>query len=409
MKILAIETSCDETAIALVEAKGNPLLKNRFASSAGWRIKILKNFVASQIKIHRPFGGVVPNLAKREHLKNLPALLKKIQDSRFKIQDSDLIAVTVGPGLEPALWTGINFAKEIHRQLTTNNSASRRMTTKLIGANHLEGHLYSFLLENKIEMSNVFPAIHLLVSGGHTILIKMDSLVKYKKIGETRDDAAGECFDKVARLLNLPYPGGPEIEKLAKKGNPNAINFPRPMLNQKNYDFSFSGLKTAVLYYLRDKLEAENIFCRRHVESDSYKLPKRTRGKPELTEGNSGRIPEVSEDNLSIAKTAGGKIFLADIAASFQQAAFDVLILKTLRAAEEFNANSIFISGGVASNNSLRNYLKSEIKNQKSKLNVFFPEKNFCTDNAAMIAVAGYIDYIKGKKRRLIAKGNLSL
>ena len=399
MRILAIETSCDETAIALVEAKGNPLLKNRFASSAGWRIKILKNLVASQIEIHRPFGGVVPNLAKREHLKNLPALLKKIQDSRFKIQDSDLIAVTVGPGLEPALWTGINFAKEIHRQLTTDN---KQLTTKLIGANHLEGHLYSFLLEKKNGMSNVFPAIHLLVSGGHTILIKMNSLVKYKKIGETRDDAAGECFDKVARLLNLPYPGGPEIEKLAKKGNPNAINFPRPMLNQKNYDFSFSGLKTAVLYYLRNEFKAASEYFH------SAALRPSGHGFPRSGE---------SEAEAPVSKLAGRangseKIFtrcLPDIAASFQQAAFDVLILKTLRAAEEFNANSIFISGGVASNNSLRNYLKSKIKNQKSKLNVFFPAKNFCTDNAAMIAVAGYINYLRNKKKRLTAKGNLSL
>src|SRR3989344_3133846 len=363
MKILAIETSCDETAIALVEANGNPLLKNRFASSAGWRIKILKNFVASQIKIHRPFGGVVPNLAKREHLKNLPALLSKVNPpAGGQMSNVGLIAVTVGPGLEPALWTGINFAKEIHRQLTTNNSASRRMTTKLIGANHLEGHLYSFLLENKIEMSNVFPAIHLLVSGGHTILIKMDSLVKYKKIGETRDDAAGECFDKVARLLNLPYPGGPEIEKLAKKGNPNAINFPRPMLNQKNYDFSFSGLKTAVLYYLRDK----------NLKPKSYKLK-------------------------------------ANVAASFQKAPFDVLVRKTLRAALEFRAKSIMISGGVAANKTLQKEFINEIKKQKLSFKFHVPSFKFCTDNAAMIAVAGYIDYIKGKKRRLIAKGNLSL
>src|SRR3990167_6057294 len=184
MKILAIETSCDETAIALVEANGNPLLKNRFASSAGWRIKILKNFVASQIKIHRPFGGVVPNLAKREHLKNLPALLSKVNPpAGGQMSNVGLIAVTVGPGLEPALWTGINFAKEIHRQLTTNNSASRRMTTKLIGVNHLEGHLYSFLLNPQFSILNsqsLFPAIALIVSGGHTILIKMDSLVKYK-------------------------------------------------------------------------------------------------------------------------------------------------------------------------------------------------------------------------------------
>ena len=376
MKILAIETSCDETAIALVEAKGNPFLKNLSApsASASWRmwqrrmgrIKNFKNLVASQIEIHRPFGGVVPNLAKREHLKNLPALLLKVNPpAGGQISNVGLIAVTVGPGLEPALWTGINFAKEIHKQLTTNNSASWRMTTKLIGVNHLEGHLYSFLLNPQFSILNsqsLFPAIALIVSGGHTILIKMDSLVKYKKIGETRDDAAGECFDKVARLLNLPYPGGPEIEKLAKKGNPNAINFPRPMLNQKNYDFSFSGLKTAVLYYLRDK----------NLKPKSYKLK-------------------------------------ANVAASFQKAAFDVLVRKTLRAALEFRAKSIMISGGVAANKTLQKEFINEIKKQKLSFKFHVPSFKFCTDNAAMIAVAGYIDYIKGKKRRLIAKGNLSL
>ncbi len=350
MKILAIETSCDETAIALVEVKGG--LKNP-------RFKILKNLVASQIKIHQPFGGVVPNLAKREHLKNLPILLKKFQISNFKFQDIDLIAVTVGPGLEPALWTGINFAKEIYKKFKIQNSKF-----KIIGINHLEGHLYSFLLRQKAVMQNVelriknlFPAIALLVSGGHTILIKMDSLDKYKKLGETRDDAVGEAFDKVARLLGLSYPGGPEIEKLAKFGNPEAINFPRPMLNQKNYDFSFSGLKTAVLYYLRD--------------------------------------------NKNVKKE--------DIAASFQVAAFDVLIKKTLRAAQEYKAKSIMISGGVASNFSLKKNLKLRIKNEELRINLFVPAKKFCADNAVMIAVAGYINYLRKKNRKLIANGNLSI
>jgi N6-L-threonylcarbamoyladenine synthase len=254
MRILSIETSCDETAVALVEAKGG--LKNL-------QFKILKNLVASQIKIHRPFGGVVPNLAKREHAKNLPILFNKLKTKNLKLK-ADLIAVTVGPGLEPCLWTGINFAKELYSKLKTHNSK-----LELIGVSHLEGHLYSFLLSQKtanpksqilnpkqktleFRISNLeFPAISLLVSGGHTILLLMKDLTYYKKLGETRDDAVGECFDKVARLLGLVYPGGPEIEKLAKHGNPDVINFPRPMINQKNYDFSFSGLKTAVLYYLK--------------------------------------------------------------------------------------------------------------------------------------------------------------
>jgi len=283
MIILGVETSCDETGMAIVEATGG--LKNP-------RFKVLKNLVASQIKIHRPFGGVVPNLAKREHLRNLPLLWQRIMNnelrikhgnkktiihnSKFIIPKFDLIAVTVGPGLEPALWTGIEFAKTlIHAEQTRNNADGAQTNTEnfpppsafiprssaygprksaplLVGANHLEGHLYSFLLpkktaEPKLKIRNVlnskfyilnsgrlFPAIALIVSGGHTILLKMDSLSRWKKLGETRDDAAGEAFDKVARLLRLPYPGGPEIEKLAMSGDPAAINFPRPMLNDKN-------------------------------------------------------------------------------------------------------------------------------------------------------------------------------
>lgn len=406
MKILAIETSCDETAIALLEIKGNPLIKIRFASAkkGGWRIKILKNLVASQIKIHQPFGGVVPNLAKREHLKNLPILYKKLMASGY-VLNPDLIAVTVGPGLEPALWTGINFAKELYRIMNNEshhiNSYVRdelriknKIKTKkpiihnskfiipVIGVNHLKGHLYSFLLSQKrvnskskilnskqknLGFKNLnfkFPAIVLLVSGGHTILIKMDSFEKYKKIGETRDDAVGEAFDKVARLLNLSYPGGPEIEKMAKLGNPDAIDFPRPMLSQKNYDFSFSGLKTSILYYLRD--------------------------------------------NKNFKKE--------DVAASFQKAAFDVLIKKTLRAANEFKTKSIFISGGVAANKTLAKEFKKDIKKHLPNSLFIIPNSLFCTDNAAMIAVAGYIDYLKnllagktGKKRRLTANGNLSI
>lgn len=381
MKILAIETSCDETAIALVEASGG--LKNP-------QFKILKNLVASQIKIHRPFGGVVPNLAKREHLKNLPILFNNLKPKTKNLKP-DIIAVTVGPGLEPCLWTGINFARDIYRELTTNN---KRPTTKLISASHLEGHLYSFLLPHIKEAlpyrearkasqwSNIFPAIHLLVSGGHTILLLMKDLTHCKKLGETRDDAVGEAFDKVARLLNLPYPGGPEIEKLAKEGNPKAINFPRPMVGQKNYDFSFSGLKTAVLYYLRDFYENTKTY--------------------ESTKGN-------KNIKKNIEKSFRTFVSKANIAANFQQAAFDVLISKTLRAAKEFNAKSIMISGGVASNFSLKKNLKLRIKNEGLRINLFVPAKKFCADNAAMIAVAGYINYLRKKNRRLIARGNLSI
>ncbi len=352
MEILAIETSCDETAIALVEAKGN---LNKYP--AGWKIEVLENLVASQIAVHRPFGGIVPNLAKREHLKNLPILWRKITNN--KSINPDILAVTVGPGLEPALWTGINFAKELYLKFKTKNSE-----IELIGASHSEGHLYSFLLNSKSRLNSkkLFPAAVLIISGGHTSLLLMKNLTQYGKLGETRDDAVGECFDKVARLLKLPYPGGPEIEKLAKKGGFKAIDFPRPMLNQKNYDFSFSGLKTSVLYYLRDK-------------KSEFKSPK----------------------------------FKADVSASFQEAAFNVLIRKTLRAVKEFKAKSIFVSGGVASNKTLQKRFKSEIKNSNPKINFLVPAGKFCTDNAVMMAMAGYVNHLKKKKRKLVAKGNLPL
>jgi len=350
MKILAIETSCDETAIALVDAKGG-LKKPRF--------KILKNLVASQIKVHQPFGGVVPYLAKRGHLKNLPILFKNIQNPRSKI---DLVAVTVGPGLEPCLWTGINFTKELYKSLKTQNP-----NLKIAGVSHLEGHLYSFLLSQKTVKSKnqtskskrrilKFPAISLLVSGGHTILILMKDLVHFKRLGETRDDAVGESFDKVARLLNLPYPGGPEIEKISKKGDAEAINFPRPMLNQKNYDFSFSGLKTSVLYYLKDH-----------------------------------------------------KAKVADVAASFQKAAFDVLIKKTLKAVDEFKAKTIIVTGGVAANKTLAKMFQKTIKENKIKTDLIIPETKFCTDNAVMIAVSAYLNYLRKKKYKLIADSNINV
>ncbi len=350
MRILAIETSCDETAVALLEASGG--LRNP-------KFKILENLVASQIKIHRPFGGVVPNLAKREHMKNLPILFKQITKN-YKLKTINLIAVTVGPGLEPALWTGINFAKELYGKLKIENSK-----LKILGVSHLDGHLYSFLLPQKkinlkssiFNLKSVFPAISLIISGGHTILLLMKSLKNYKKLGETRDDAVGESFDKVARLLGLPYPGGPEIEKLAKKGNLEAINFPRPMMNQKNHDFSFSGLKTAVLYYLRDNKNAKK----------------------------------------------------EDVAASFQKAAFDVLITKTIRAAKEFKAKSIMVSGGVAANKTLERELAAAIKKQFSKNKPELLVTKFPTDNAVMIGAAGYINFLRKKNYKFEARGNLGL
>lgn len=362
MRILAIETSCDETAIALVRASGG-LRAPRF--------EVLKNLVASQIETHRPYGGVVPNLAKREHQKNLPVILRRLNLNKYGGSTSiDLIAVTVGPGLEPCLWTGIEFAKNLAKEIKK----------PLLGANHMEAHLYSNWLpqgkshpERKRRISRdsssalrrtqndkdiKFPAVALLVSGGHTILLKMDSLVKWKKLGETRDDAAGEAFDKVARLLGLPYPGGPEIEKLAIYGRPTSIDFPRPMINAKNYEFSFSGLKTAVLYYLRDHF------------------------------------------NL-------GTSDVQNIAASFQQAIVDVLVKKTIRAAIQYGSKSVLLSGGVAANRALREQLALGTKRFALRFHVPFFEYN--TDNAAMIAAAAYISHLRKKKLRLTAQPNLNL
>mgnify|MGYP001616199174 CR=1 FL=1 len=360
MNILAIETSCDETAIALVRATGTA--RPQFA--------VLKNAVASQIEAHRPFGGVVPNIAKREHHKWLPIILRKIVGDdesagwRSAFKKIDLIAVTQGPGLEPALWEGIEFAKAL----------AKKYNKPLIGVNHLEGHLYSFLLMEKTEIqssirqpadkfSKLFPAVALIVSGGHTILLRMNDVLAWKKLGETRDDAAGEAFDKVARILGLPYPGGPEIQKISEKGNPAAIAFPRPMLDKKNYDFSFSGLKTAVLYYMRD------------------------------------HAPKANEANK----------LKADVAASFQQAVIDTLVGKTMRAVSEFKAKAVLLSGGVAANQPLRDALGAQARGNRMAFLV--PEFKYNTDNASMIAVAGYMKYLRdgNKKRRITARGNWSV
>ena len=358
MLILAIETSCDETSLALIEASGG-LKKPKFT--------VVKNIIASQIETHRPWGGVVPNLAKREHLINLPVIFRKINlptsqgsgHSAYKLKNLKLISVTIGPGLEPCLWTGIEFAKKLKKEKFPG--------AKIIGVNHLHGHFFSFLLPQKKlknlqthKLTNFFPAIQLIASGGHTILVLMKSLTKWQKLGETRDDAAGEAFDKTARMLDLPYPGGPEIEKLAEEGDPKAINFPRPMLHSPNYDFSFSGLKTAVLYYIRD-LQSKNL----------------------------------DQKNK------------ADIAASFQEAAIRVLAAKTAKAAKEYGTKTIILSGGVAANLTLRKTLRLTAKNLN--INFLSAEKKFQGDNAAMIAVAGYIQLLAKKSNPLKAQGGLSV
>ena len=344
MKILGIETSCDETAMSVIEISGKD------------SIKILSNVISSQVKLHTKYGGVVPSLAAREHVKNIKHVfnlaLKKSNLRRTvlgKLADVDLIAVTRGPGLGPALLVGITFAKTI----------AWLYKKPLVGVNHLEGHIYSNWLKPIRGVSNskfliskqIFPALNLIVSGGHTELVLMKNHGQYKIVGETMDDAVGEAFDKVARLLGLGYPGGPAISKIAEKGNPDKYPLPRPMINSKNYNFSYSGLKTAVLYLLRD------------LKTKNYKL-----------------------------KTSDK----TDIAASFQKAAIDVLIQKTMRAAKEFRVKSILISGGVSANKLLRSKLQKNTA--EAGIKYFQPPLEYTGDNAAMIAIAGHFNSLKNKK-----------
>ncbi len=255
MIILGIETSCDETALCLLEKKGD-------------EYRVLGNIVHSQIELHKEYGGVFPALAKREHLKNLPLLYTKIlEDTGVKADAIDVIAVTEGPGLEPALWTGILFAKEL----------AEKLSVPIIPINHMEGHIVSTLLESS-HISHDFkplrplalPALAVLISGGHTEIIEVEKLGSYKILGKTRDDAIGEAFDKVARMLNLPYPGGPEISHLAalarEKNLPRTLTLPRPMIHSKDLDFSFSGIKTHVLYTLK-KIE-KITFSRKEIMVD---------------------------------------------------------------------------------------------------------------------------------------------
>jgi N6-L-threonylcarbamoyladenine synthase len=328
MIILAIDTSCDDTCIALIKAE-----KSYF--------KILSNIISSQVKIHKKWGGVVPTLAKREHQKNLPSVFKKAL-SKAKNPKVDLIAVTVGPGLEPCLWMGVNFAEDL----------ARKINLKIIPINHIEAHiLASWRRPISENFKDIFPAICLVVSGGHTQLILMREIGKYKILGETRDDAAGECFDKVAKILGLGYPGGPIISKLAKRPKHQTIYLPRPMINQKNYDFSFSGLKTAVLYDFR------------------------------------AQPPKIRTS----------KKYIQEMCSETQQAIIDVLIKKTIRAAREFRVKAVILGGGVAANEELRKQFREIIKKNFPNTKYLTPDPKFCTDNAAMVGVAAYFNWVKGK------------
>lgn len=316
---MGIETSCDDSCVAI--------LKNER--------ELLVNLISSQIDIHTIFGGVVPEIASRKHLEAINPLIEKaLADANLTYEDLDLISVTKGPGLMGSLLVGISAAKAL--SLATN--------TPMIGANHMKGHICANYLANKDLKP---PFVTLVVSGGHTYLIKVKSYNEYKVVGKTRDDAAGESFDKVARKMGLGYPGGPKIDKLAKEGNPYAIDFPRVMLEKDSYDFSFSGLKTAVLNYMNQKAQK------------------------------------------------GEEIIKADVAASFQQAVVDVLVKKSLRLIDETGYDKFALSGGVAANSKLKEEFAKALKDRNVKL--YYPDIKLCTDNAAMIAMAGYLDYKNGE------------
>jgi N6-L-threonylcarbamoyladenine synthase len=333
MIILGIETSCDETAAAVIEVKKDSL-------------KILSNIISSQIELHTQWGGVVPNLAAREHLKNIaPVIDAALREANIVPEKIDLLAATQGPGLIPALLIGTMTAKTL----------SYVWKKPLLGINHIEGHIYSNFLEFGVEKKEAainFPAITLVVSGGHTQLVLMRSHLEYEIIGETVDDAAGEAFDKVARLLNLGYPGGPQISKLAEQFSPEIANrfgflkFPRPMAKSQNFNFSFSGLKTAVLY-----------MTKKHVA-------------------------ELSNPEFVIA-----------LCHEFQQAVIDVLILKTLAAAEKFNAKAVMIAGGVSANKELRRQLEIALRENHSDIIFNSPSARYSVDNAVMIAGAASYRY----------------
>ena len=310
MKVLGIETSCDETGIAIYDGTSNQIISEKLFSQAAK---------------HSDYGGVVPELASRDHVKKLiPLLSETIKESGINVDALDGIAYTAGPGLRGPLLTGAALAQAL----------GLGWGIPCIGVHHMEAHLLINLLEDPAPS---FPFLTLLISGGHCLIIRADDFGEYKVLGQSRDDAVGEAFDKVAKLLDLGYPGGPKIEELATRGDPNAFNFPRPMTKESHLDFSFSGLKTAVLYAFR------------------------------------------SEKNPS-------DTFKADLAASFQEAVADTLFLKSRLAIAQNGLDQLVIGGGVASNKYIRKRLIEGLKGNR----IFFPPINRCTDNGAMVAVTGH-------------------
>jgi N6-L-threonylcarbamoyladenine synthase len=345
MKVLGIETSCDETSVSVVEYKNDG-------------IKVLSNVISSQVKLHAKWGGVVPNLAAREHLKNIVPVLKlALKEASIKPENLDLISVTNGPGLIPALLIGTSSAKTL----------SYVWKKPLIGIHHIEGHIYANFVglssKLKVQSSKIFPALALVVSGGHTQLVLMKDHLKYEIIGQTLDDAAGEAFDKVARILDIGYPGGPAVSKIAanyKSRNKNyGISLPRPMLNRNNFDFSFSGLKTAALYETKKHLAR-----------------------------NASLASASSRSDAGGSSTLFDKKYIIEICHEFQQAAIDVLVSKTIKAARKYNPKTIMLAGGVAANSELRKQLGEAIYKNMPATKYQIPDMEYTGDNAAMIATA---------------------
>jgi len=315
---LAIESSCDETACAVIK-DGR---------------EVLSNIISSQIDIHRKFGGVVPEIASRKHIEAINNIIQEaLDEANCKFEDIDMIGVTQGPGLIGALLVGLSTAKAL----------AYGLDIPLIGVNHIHGHICANFIEHR-DLEPPFTC--LVVSGGHTYLLNVRDYTDFELVGRTRDDAAGEAFDKVARSLGLPYPGGPHIDRLAKEGDKDSISFPRVYLEDDSYDFSFSGLKTAVLNYLNQE------------------------------------------------KQKGQEISIENVAASFQQAVLDILVDKSFKLANETGSKKIVLAGGVAANQGLREMM--EERGTKEGIQIYYPSRILCTDNAAMIGSAAYYNYRKG-------------
>jgi N6-L-threonylcarbamoyladenine synthase len=328
--IMGIETSCDETAVAIIK-NGR---------------EIAANVVASQIESHKRFGGVVPEIASRHHVEQITIVLEEaLKQANISYEDLSAIAVTEGPGLVGALLVGVNAAKAV----------AFAHGIPLVGVHHIAGHIYA----NRLVTEMTFPLLSLVVSGGHTELVYMKEHGHFEVIGETRDDAAGEAYDKVARTLNLPYPGGPHIDRLAQEGEP-SISLPRAWLEEGSYDFSFSGLKSAVI------------------------------------------------NTVHNAEQRGDQIKPEDLAASFQQSVIDVLVTKTSKAAKEYNVKQVLLAGGVAANKGLRTALQEEFT-KLPECELVIPPLSLCTDNAAMIAAAGSVLFEKGIQSTMALNANPGL